>query len=157
MKKYFVICVICVICGCLSAPGLAQNGKPADKSVLFREGGDDVARSTSADKPPAPVPLDEEVRELLNDRQLVLNEIARIETLECGGSTPPCSIPVSLRELRRRDAVKLGKFLAWLDANKIPREWGKAGWTFADGKFIPPAPPKADVAPGGEAAPAKKP
>jgi len=98
--------------------GKAQNAAPAPTATAARE----------------LVKLPAEIRELLEDRQIYLAEIDRIDS-----ATGTVQIATPRKELVRRAESKWQKFLAWLDANNIPREWQKQGWTLRDGAFHPPA------------------
>jgi len=85
------------------------------------------------------VPVPAEMQELLADRDLLSAEIERIINAE-GDAV---KIPVSLRTLSARREAKTARFLAWLDAQKIPRDWRAAGWRLDKWVFIPPARPEA--------------
>ena len=123
--------LLCALCLFVSVAN-AQSAVPVpEKSV------------PSADKPVA-VPA--EIQELLADHALLVQEIERI----AGLSGAAVNIPVSQRELDARARAKSERFVAWLDAQKIPREWGKAGWRLERWTFFPPA-----VAPASPPAPEK--
>jgi len=107
------------------------------------------AQSAPADAPPVKQPLlaapksaespksvavPAEMQELLADRALLVNEIERIAT----AAGEAVKIPVSLRELQARLKTKTDRYLAWLDAQKIPREWDRKGWRLDKWVFIPP-------------------
>jgi len=117
------LCAVLVI-GAGIAVGKAQNAVPAPTVPAARE----------------LVKLPAEIRELLEDRQIYLAEIDRIDS-----ATGTVQIATARKELVRRAESKWQKFLAWLDASKIPRDWQKEGWALRDGTFHPPVPAKSDA------------
>ena len=135
MKRFLKFVVLLLAVLALGAPAFAQektnSAAPPAKSA------EDPERSRRADAPKA-MPVPAEIQELLADRELLSAEIERIISAE--GEV--VKIPVSLRKLSARREAKSMRYAAWLDANKIPREWGKAGWSFDGQQFLPPAPEK---------------
>jgi len=125
-----------------ATPAFAQEKSPAPSPSV-----------ESAEKI-SPVPVPAEMQELLADRDLLSAEIERIVNAE-GDAV---KIPVSLRTLSARREAKNARFVAWLDAQKIPREWRAAGWRLDKWVFVPPAAAPA-VPSGAEGAkpPEKKP
>jgi len=104
---------------------------------------------------PVPTPVPAEMQELLADLDMISEEIQRI----VGAAGDAVKIPVSIRQLQARFKTKNDRYLAWLDANKIPREWRAAGWRLDKWVFIPPpaAPAPAAKPPESPAPTEKKP
>jgi len=121
-----ILCLLMLIA--LGVPALAQETKPAsEKSV-------DALKPAL---PPGGIPVPAEIQELLADRDLLSAEIERIINAE----GEAVKIPVSLRTLSARREAKTQRWLAWLEAQKIPREWRAAGWRLEKWVFLPPATP----------------
>jgi len=83
---------------------------------------------------PVPVAVPAEIQELLADLDMISDEIQRI----IGAAGDAVKIPVSIRTLQARFKTKNDRYLAWLDAQKVPREWVKAGWKLERWIFLPP-------------------
>ncbi len=132
---------IVLLCFAGAVSAAAQNASAS--------GGQEKSAATPAPqaekKELKPVELDGEAREILDDRQMLLNEIARVENLQ-GDAV---KIPISIAELRRRSEAKLQRLYVWMEARGIPREFVKAGWTYDGARFIPPpaAPPAPEKKP----------
>ncbi len=86
-------------------------------------------------KPPI-VKLDAAIEETLADRQIIFNEIDRIDGL----AGDALRIPISRRELVARAEAKAQKFQAWLKEHGIPQDWQASGWRFDAQlkQFFPP-------------------
>ncbi|MGH6628338.1 MAG: hypothetical protein ACREB3_01245 [Burkholderiales bacterium] len=93
---------------------------------------------TAAGRPLSAVAITPEIRELLQDRQLIFGEINRIRN--ASGEAVVIAVPIV--ELEKRAAAKWARFQAWLKASGIPVDWDKAGWSFDGQTFTPPAPAK---------------
>jgi len=137
MQRFLIFASLLLVVGALSA--ILIGGRP-----IFAQEGVGISRSVGTPLRPAPaapavpqsgMPVPAEMQELLADRDLLSAEIDRIINAE----GEAVKIPVSLRTLSARREAKTARFLAWLDAQKIPREWGKAGWKLEQWIFIPPA------------------
>jgi hypothetical protein len=126
--RWQVAVSILALCLCVPLCGMANE---QEKSAAPPA----PEKSAPSVEAPKSVAVPAEIQELLADRDLLSAEIERIVTAE-GDAV---KIPVSLRALSARREAKTQRFLAWLDANKIPREWGKAGWRLDKWVFIPPA------------------
>jgi hypothetical protein len=151
-RAWIVTALLGLLAGSASAqspPAAVQAGLPAAAEARPANSG----QPKTAEKPAAgkSVVLDEEMRELLADRQLIFHEIERIASAH----GEAVKIPVSIRELERRAAAKWQKFQAWLKLRGVPEDWAQQGWRFDAPSFTlhPPAPPEKPA----EKSPEKKP